>query len=275
MDSTKLIAIVVLLLMVVVGAVWFSATASCSVANIFGWLPGAKSDCAVTTYFPIQTTHTTVAVTGVTTPAVTGVTTPVVTYASTTAAPNPLVAGSGCYDRSTAFDDDCNGDPICLDRHPVACNAGDVLKKVYYERDSTGTKIRYDYTCCTGWSSGAATVEHTAYDDDGNGSNLVLDRQNVDCGASGMNAFHLFRGGTLDSNGAFNQIRYDYSCINSKNAASSCRTVTTPMNAQCGVCLDRHILACNDGEAISDFQLVNGSGFVSAGKFQYQYKCCT
>ncbi len=54
----------------------------------------------------------------------------------------------GCETRYTNFDSDGGGWLAYLDRHRLACNAGEAMKSFRLERDGSGSRYRYVYSCC-------------------------------------------------------------------------------------------------------------------------------
>jgi hypothetical protein len=113
----------------------------------------------------------------------------------------------------------------------------------------------------------------------GNGSALLLDRQNVDCGDNGIKRFQLVK----KADGSY---RYDYSCsapfengVNTKaNEIKGAVSKSTPLNEDGSVFnmggnsifLDRHQVDCGEDGAITQFKL-NRAG--TTNKYQYDYKC--
>jgi hypothetical protein len=112
-----------------------------------------------------------------------------------------------------------------------------------------------------------------------NGSALLLETHNVDCGDNGIKRFKL-------SKKADGSYRYDYSCsapfengANMKaNEIKGTETKSTALNEDGSVFkmggntifLDRHQVDCGEGGAISQFQLSRAG---TPNKYQYNYKC--
>ncbi|GAQ87947.1 hypothetical protein KFL_003890180 [Klebsormidium nitens] len=122
-------------------------------------------------------------------------------------------------------------------------------------------------------------VDHTTpFDDDGGGNLRFLDRQNVNCFVDdqvngGLNSF-VFSQQAADSG----KVHYSYTCASSADsvAKDKCRTVSTTKDDDGGgnpEYLDRQVVACNDGEEISQFKMVQPDG-INAGKIRYDYTCC-
>lgn len=124
-----------------------------------------------------------------------------------------------------------------------------------------------------------AYADHvTPFDDDGGGNVRYLDRQNVDCFVDGqvnggLNSFVLTQQ-AMDSG----KVNYSYKCMSTTDSVTKdkCRAVSTTKDddgAGSPEYLDRHIVACNDGEELSQFKLNQIDG-PNKGKIQYDYTCC-
>ena len=119
------------------------------------------------------------------------------------------------------------------------------------------------------------TSASTPYDDDGKGDVRYLDRQDVTCFAN--NASGALQGFKLSQKVVdAGQIQYSYVCDGSKIDKSSCRTDHTAADLDGNgnpQFLDRHKVACNFGEALSQFKLKQPSG-ADKGLISYEYTCC-
>jgi hypothetical protein len=122
-------------------------------------------------------------------------------------------------------------------------------------------------------------IHHTTpFDEDGGGNLRFLDRQNVDCFVDdqvngGLNSF-VFSQQAPDSG----KVHYSYMCASSADSVTKdkCRTVSTTKDDDGGgnpEFLDRQIVACNDGEEISQFKMVQPDG-INVSKIHYDYTCC-
>jgi hypothetical protein len=122
-------------------------------------------------------------------------------------------------------------------------------------------------------------VDHTTpFDEDGGGNVLFLDRQDVCCFVDdqingGLNSF-VFSQQAPDSG----KVHYSYTCTSSADSVTKdkCTTVSTTKDDDGGgnpEFLDRQIVACNEGEEISQFKMVQPDG-INAGKIRYDYTCC-
>jgi hypothetical protein len=117
----------------------------------------------------------------------------------------------------------------------------------------------------------------TPFNEDGGGNVRFLDRQNVDCFVDdrvngGLNSF-VFSQEAPD----LGKVRYTYTCGSSADSVTKdkCRTVSTNKDDDgdgSPKYLDRHVVACNDGEEISQFKMVQPDG-INAGKIRYDYTC--
>ncbi|ABC32352.1 conserved hypothetical protein [Hahella chejuensis KCTC 2396] len=122
--------------------------------------------------------------------------------------------------KSTAINDDGDGNSIYLDRHNVDCGYNPVIS---FKLTRVGSDhIKYDYICGDKelLSSKPIYERHTSYGADGAsdsnfGSSLYLDRHNVDCpDGNFISAFKLHVNGS-------HEYRYNYTCrpfIDSKSS---------------------------------------------------------
>ncbi|MDH3210450.1 MAG: PASTA domain-containing protein [Burkholderiaceae bacterium] len=96
--------------------------------------------------------------------------------------------------RSTKLDLDGSGNAVYLDRQNVDCGANAVLTKFHLARGS-GT-VRYDYSCAPSKVPLKCRDTATAFNDEGGGSAVYLDRHDVRCKADeAISQFRLLRSG--------------------------------------------------------------------------------
>lgn len=127
-------------------------------------------------------------------------------------------------------------------------------------------------------STDTYTNHVTAFDDDGGGNVRFFDRQNVDCFVDGqvnggLNSFVLTQQAP-DSG----KVQYTYKCSSTSDSMTKdkCRNVSTAKDddgAGSPEYLDRQVVACNNGEEISQFKLSQPDG-PDKGKIRYDYTCC-
>lgn len=104
----------------------------------------------------------------------------------------------------------------------------------------------------------------TGLNDSGGGNAIFLDRHDIECGEkSALNQFNLATSGT--------KVNYNFKC-NSASDIGSPVSKGTGFNEEGGgnvIYLDRHVIKCDPGSAISRIHLTRNG----ANKFQYEYKC--
>ena len=176
---------------------------------------------------------------------------------------------------STNPDEDGGGNMTYLVRHHVECG-NDALNSFELERkaDESGNlnRFRYNVSCLEGVNSGTTDMKQTAPTEAGNGNSVYLDRQKVDCEDKPISEFQLKNAGT-------NKVRYAYKCSTlSHNGV--CRDVQTELSNDGGGnahYLDRHDVKCDDGEAMTSFQLIRNAADrrdTEGDRVGYAYKCC-
>lgn len=124
--------------------------------------------------------------------------------------PSPMYPASlyTLFDEGTSRDSgDTAWQTYYLDRHDVTCHASTALQSFALERDNTGKKIRYRYTCTPVSNMGTCRRVTSPLADAAGGHLLYLDRQNVACNSGEvMTRFHLMRRGDGDN------VQYGYTC---------------------------------------------------------------
>lgn len=167
-----------------------------------------------------------------------------------------------------------DGKTQLLDTHDVTCDPNG-LQRFRLSRDGAGNS-GYSYTCTKGVDLGAEQTKNTAFNDNGQGNNIFLDRHDVSCDpGSVLTRFKL----TQNPDAAANQYRYDYSCRPLPKGELECRDVSSvPCHGWCagddggGLSwfLDRHDVMCDSNEALSRFRLTRPT----TATIGYNYKCC-
>jgi hypothetical protein len=102
------------------------------------------------------------------------------------------------------------------------------------------------------------------------GTTVDLKNFDIDCGKDNV----LTSLGLVRGVGSIHQ--YNYNCATNKQSQQlKCREVSTPMNDNGGGnnwFLDRHNIACDKNEALSQLKLVEND---QKNKYQYKYTCCS
>jgi hypothetical protein len=106
-------------------------------------------------------------------------------------------------------------------------------------------------------------------DEDGGGSVLYLDRQNVDCEDDALNGFQLER--KADESGNLDRLSYSVSCLDGVNSGTTdMKDTSTGIADRKTWFLDRHEVDC-ERAPISKFKLNRPSQSL----MNYEYKCST
>ena len=153
-----------------------------------------------------------------------------------------------------------------LDNHHVACGVNEMIQSIKFSRDNSGTKIRYNFTCCKTSYPCDQRTEVNPYTDNGSGSAFFLDRQIVQC--SHDDFITSFR---LTSNITLGKIRYIYKCCNTPGRNKTSYLAETPLNDDGDGhvwYLDRHLISCQYGYGLSKFHLLR-----NIEKYQYKFTC--
>lgn len=177
--------------------------------------------------------------------------------------------------KTTPTNDWGQGRTWYLDRHHVACDPGTAMSRFKLTRPSD-PQIAYSYSCAAlPGDRKDAVQQKTPMNDDGGGNVIYLDRHNVQCPVgSALQYFHLDRDGTG------RMLQYTYSCVPSPYLGR-CYQRQTPANDDGGghagkvdsaIYLDRHNVACKDGEVLTQFRLARAGS--DASQIMYQYTCC-
>lgn len=160
-----------------------------------------------------------------------------------------------------------------LDRHMMQCNEpGGVMAMFHLERNVE--LIRYQYKCCKIDRANTCYPQRrtSVYSDDGSGQAIYLDRHAADCGTTGF--ISDFR---VERNPNQGHIRYNYNCcmLTSKwSALTSCYDAYTSFSYDGNgrvYYLDRQIVQCNSGFALSYFRMQRN---YALGQYRYHYRCC-
>jgi len=197
------------------------------------------------------------------------------------------ITGRVCEDRYTNWDTSGGWAFNYLDRHNVKCNNDEVLTKFKLESAYQPDKTRYKYRCCkveSGSKDYAAmntSAKTTPIQDALNWNTKGLESHPIDCHETGTLQQFVLESRYDNKNGCAKPpcAKYNYTCAsfeptgqNDKKVATKCRHVKTEMNQMEPTFnyLDRHEVACNDGEAINGFALKSDG----KGKMMYEYSCC-
>jgi hypothetical protein len=150
-----------------------------------------------------------------------------------------------------------------LEKHPVNCGQG-VLNRLHLRTDDA--VAQYEYSCAYGGNLGDPFNKETAWDAGGNGGNIFLDRQNVECDpGSVLTGVQLIKDPNSDN------IKYKYTCVSTPGL--TCRNAQTPKFSDGGQnfrYLERHDIKCNSDEVLQKFRL----GRPSDSELSYNYTCC-
>ena len=181
-----------------------------------------------------------------------------------------------CTTHYTGWERSDQGNVVFLDRQRVNCGQeGKSMSGFQMQSQDRGDNvyIRYRYTCCSFNRKycGFDKKRFTAFNSDGGGNAVYLDRHRVDCGSKGLiNEFWLRR------NGAGNQMRYEFYCCNANHYKVNCYSEYTSCLTYDGegknYYLDRQSVQCKDGYSLSAFRLYRNS---AGDSWRYWYRCCS
>ena len=176
-----------------------------------------------------------------------------------------------------------SGSTIYLDRHFLNCDNNAINKLQLLNIGPINfvqtDKNMYDYTCTSeGTLDTTKVYKATTPDTNGNGQIRFLDRHNINCdNNSVLSDLKLV-------NNADGNLQYQYNCLKSTKPLS-CRKLATEFTTagtfeykQKTYLFDRHVIKCNDNEAISQIKLVNKPGLdgnTDNDQFRFEYTCCS
>ena len=159
------------------------------------------------------------------------------------------------------------GSPVASDGHIyLTSEAGDVSVT---SEDEPASELQVNQQSSVGIkqisSNSHCYTQHTAWNSDGRGNAVYLDRHNVACrwGFS-LKKFRLLRAGS--------KLSYEFECC--KTHTSTCRWVYNSFSDDGNgnaVYLDRQPVSCNRDELLGSFQLQRNSHH---NKWRYQRLCC-
>ena len=102
------------------------------------------------------------------------------------------------------MNDDGGGNSVFLDRHNVKCGHDEAISSFHLKRG--GNKYQIVYKCCKTPVVCKPRPKENKMTDDGSGSMVFLDRQNINCGKNYLTQFKMTRkpGG--------GQYKFSYTC---------------------------------------------------------------
>ena len=163
------------------------------------------------------------------------------------------------------MNDDGGGNSVFLDRHNVKCGHGEAISSFHLKRG--GNKYQIVYKCCKTPVVCKPRPKENKMTDDGSGSMVFLDRQNINCGKNYLTQFKMTRkpGG--------GQYKFSYTCCDIPGEADV-KKQNTNFNDDGGgnlIYLDRHKVQCPEPYSLSQWRLKrNAPAF---GKIQFEYTC--
>ena len=203
---------------------------------------------------------------------------------SSTTSSRPFKLGINKNTRTPDLDGQLSGSgsTIYLDRHFLNCENNAINRLRLLNIGQTNfvqtDKNMYDYTCTSEGSLDTTKVyKATTPDTNGNGQIRFLDRHNIICDNNSV-----LSDLKLVNNGG--NLQYQYNCLKSTKPLS-CRKLFTEFSTagtdkykQTTYLFDRHLIKCNDNEAISQINLVNKPGLdgnTDNDQFRFEYTCCS
>eukprot|EP00111_Clytia_hemisphaerica_P024940 TCONS_00073484-protein len=186
----------------------------------------------------------------------------------------PCPAPWTCQQKTTQWDVDGNGDARYFDRHQLKCPSATAINLLRLERDSTLTKYRFVYKCCSIGATACNSTKLTrnSFSYDGTGSARYLDRQYVECNKHLISSLRL-ETNLLNFQG--DKIRYVYNCCQAPNQHRTCYSAMTKFSDDGGgsaIYLDRQKIECNREFSLSAFRLVRDTNTMK--HWSYKYTCC-
>jgi len=164
---------------------------------------------------------------------------------------------------------DMNGSMLSLTNLDVECPDGGLLNSFAIHRGAAGNTVYYDYQCLMNTDNNYPDVKKlsTQSNANGSGNTIFLDRHDVRCDPGYMlNGFGLKQNDNKD-------INYNYGCVKMNTNSSVCVNKETKSNDDGSgnvIYLDRHQIACDKDEVLSNFHLIRDG----SDKYKYQYQCC-
>ena len=205
------------------------------------------------------------------------------------------------YDKETRYTSGASsGTDALAQQNDMVCNDGTALQK--FRLWKSGNNIKYLYTCVQAEEKTAAKRKLSTQQTSRGNSIHYLDRQNVQCDASGvMTDFAMKRHqgcvnrhmGTRDVNCGFrdwtykcdkeniwhndchDNMSYDYHCLGSSKPSNAKKTALKFFNANQIGTIDKHVVECGTNQAVSQFKLnMKALDYFGVMKnVQYEYRC--
>lgn len=174
-----------------------------------------------------------------------------------------------CRELKTKMNDDGGGNSVYLDRHDAKCGFGEAISSFRINRNGGHNKYQIVYKCCKTPVTYTPQKKETKNTDDGSGSMVFLDRQNIQCGKNYLIQFKMSR----KSGGG--QYRFSYTCGGFKEGGEvDVKAQNTNFNDDGGgntVYLDRHKVECPELYSLSQWTLKRNAP--TFGKIRFEYTC--
>ena len=172
-----------------------------------------------------------------------------------------------CRELKTKMNDDGGGNSVYLDRHDVRCSEGEAISSFRMNRGPSQNKYQIIYRCCKTPVACTPRPKENKFTDDGSGSMVFMDRQNIQCGKNYLTQFKMSRkpGG--------GQYKFTYTCCDIPGEADV-KTQNTNFNDDGGgntVFLDRHRVECPEPYSLSRWALKRNAP--TFGKIRFEYTC--
>ena len=189
----------------------------------------------------------------------------------------------------TRLEYDNNGDTKQISKLDIDCNSNvinqfrllrgyedkyenqyNTLQKKSNDFYNKADQIGYQYTCKKLNKEGEIVSKSTQLQEDGSGSNLFLDKHNVNCQTGLIKSFNL----SLDDKSS---MKYDYDCFitgtkDCTNHSTMFQTHGEDLNNERGHVkfLQKHDIKCPANKFLKSFQLETNE----TEQIRYNYKCC-
>lgn len=157
-----------------------------------------------------------------------------------------------------------------IDRHHVKCSSDNAISMLRLQK--SGPNIRYQYNCCSKKIPGCTLKrKFTKFSSNGGGKLNIFNKHKLNCGPDGyISQFNIER------NQPRNQFRYEYYCCipRLKKGKPKCYSSRTPFSDSGNekiYYLDRHVISCHIGYALTSFVMEKKS---NGKRIRYHYSCC-
>ena len=179
-----------------------------------------------------------------------------------------------CRELTTQLNDDGSGNALYLDRHDVRCASNEIMKSFRLARGGGNKKYQYIFTCCKKTVTCTKQFMNNGYSDDGSGSLVYLDRQNIGCPNNGF--LGQFKMNRKSGGGKY---RYSYECCLAAGR-KDVKKFSTAFNSDGGhngngkdgntVYLDRHNIKCPDLYSLSQWKIKRDA---TKNKIRFDFTC--